>query len=127
MPVLFGFVRFIMKPSFGFLTICDITCRLGLIKLLRSHFGICLLLDQSARHYPTEREVSSRLRSLCPFGKFLPSRSGNCQQNFLNGNVDKARTNFPFGLDSNISPFLTSCSGISCAYSSKARASHSKN
>ena len=59
--------------------------------------------------------------------KFLPSRLGNCQQNFSNGNVDKARMNFPFWFDSNISPFLTSHSGISCAYFSKAQASRGKN
>ena len=49
------------------------------------------------------------------------------EQNFPKGNVDKVRMNFPIGLDSNISPFLTAHSGISCAYSSKARASHGKN
>ena len=67
--------------------------------------------------------ATTRTGRFCPFGKFLPSRLGNCQQNSPNENVDKARMNFSFGLDSNICPFLTSRSGISCAYSSKARAS----
>ena len=63
--------------------------------------------DQSAPL--SKQEVSARLGSFCPFGKFLPvwevsalwevPHLGNCETSWNKNNVDKVIMNFSFGFN----------------------------